>query len=346
MQLLDSQNNVIGTFDSNSEIRVYGKRRIIAFNTKEDSTYNKLILDVDSVKNFSIKKDNGSVIKLSDSTEEVFDLIKREFISFIGKQPSIEPTTVTENNSDSETSNLSVSNDEFTYVVIPGKIQKLFVHVGNIDDITTVSEYADFKTRESIQTKDSIYDGDGKFILDVDGVVRWFNSEKSFTISDTNETVFAIDVDISESSKYSEILNNLTNDERFVSKFLEGYTAAGIDFGDKTVQDILCDQWSGAGAFIADSKVCFSAGPFYGYNGYGVYTDGITNCSDSSFDIASFIYDEEGRTDNYGNDYSETYNGIRLLQKAIETGRALDIAVPIPRESNEYSQYSDVFAQA
>lgn len=337
MQLLDQQNNVIGTFDLNSEVRVSGKKNTVTFNTKEGSTYKKLTLDADSCKNFSIKKDDGSVIKLSDSTEETFEAIKQEFVEFVEKQS----TTVADEDSDSET-----ANDEFTYVAIPGKIQKFFVHVGNIDDITSVPEYADFKTRESIQTGESYLNGNGKFILDVDGVVRWFNDEKSFTISNVNETIFAIDVDITESSKYREIFDILTHDERFVSKFFEGYKAAGIDFEeDRTIQDILSDQWSGAGAFIADSKACFSTGSFYGYNGYGVYVDGFTNAYDQSRDIASFIHDEEEKTNNYGNDFSATYNGIRLIQKAIETGRALDIAVPIPRGSDEHSSYYDVFAR-
>jgi hypothetical protein len=331
MQLLDSQNNVVGSFDSNSEVRVSGKKNTLTFNTKEGQTYKKITLDVESFKDFSIKKDDGSVIKLSDSTEESFNTIKQEFVSFIEQKATDEIN----------------ENSEFKYVAIPGKIQKLFVHVGNISDITSIPEYADFETRESIQPGKSYRDGDGKFILDVDGVVRWFNNEKSFTISNVNETVFAIDVEITESSKYVDIFNALTNDERFVSKFFEGYTAAGIDFGDKTVktvQDILKNQYYGSGAFIADSKVCFSTGSHFSSNGYGVFAGGITNSSEDS-NIASFIQREEEVNNNCGNDYSETYNGIRLLKKAIETGRALDIAVPIPKESEEYSQYYDVFAR-
>ena len=206
---------------------------------------------------------------------------------------------------------------DMSYIQTPGKIARLVVHCGN------ATEY-----RAEVNSYDNTF-------IDRDGCERTSFGRYYFIASD--EVSFVIPVEITEDSCFNDIENYLKNNPDFIS-----------EIGNR---EKYMGSWSMPEAFNVDNAFQFMNGVYLSSsdkkftNGYHVTEDRL--------------YDWENYTSNYVGDSlgmlcnrisenpfsSLTINdevgssslsfllindGISIVKKAIEDGRALDICIPYP----------------
>ena len=184
---------------------------------------------------------------------------------------------------------------EFEYEKIPGTITRIFIHLGNATETSNITE--------------------GKYI-DVDGAKRInYNNSRIFKITEIVENV-VVPVEITDHNTISDIITNLQSNTIVLEKLCTGkYSYHNTPVYLWTIpekSDIINDM------YISDSKLNIHFGNANDSRLYnlGNGKDTIDNRIDSNDEY----YEDED---------SEFKNGIAIIGKALETGRALDLVLPL-----------------
>lgn len=267
------------------------------------------------------------------------------------KEPEQEPVIPPESEDIPETS------DEFTYEPTPGKISKIFLHL------------YDGNTLEDFVPSDSqITEVDGSHCyIDSDGVTRReFNLDKwnLKKIGDsTFDIVVAFNANITSESNIKDIINTMISDENVHMKIYEKmeqdkrnnvYYAYTEDYNDgsstvmpiESVEDVtkllnaltnsICQYRDWREDHIFDSIYEYEPSVFHvmgsdkviGTNNLGVDYFDIFN---TNADFNMYSNNVAGLLDKTEPNESVGFQGIYVIDKAIQQGRALDIGVDISK---------------
>lgn len=284
----------------------------------------------------------------SDKQTKLPDTPKEPDPSETEKEPEQKPDDPPENEDVPETS------DEFTYEPIPGKISKIFLHL------------YDGNTLEDVEPSDSqITEVDGSHCyIDGDGVTRReFNLDKWRNLKKIGDSTFdivvAFDANITSESNLKDIINTMISDENMHTKiyekieqdeavryaYTEDYsdgssTAIPIESAEDVTRlmNILTNTVRDNCRLREDDL----SGSIREYEPSGFHvmgSDKVIGTSDLSvdyFDIFNTNEDFDMYSNNIAGLLSATepnesvgFQGIYVIDKAIQQGRALDIGFDI-----------------
>lgn len=290
----------------------------------------------------------------SDKQTKLPDTPKEPDPSETEKEPEQEPVIPPENEDVPETS------DEFTYEPTPGKIGKIFLH---LYDGNTLEDF--------VPSDSQITEVDGSHCyIDSDGVTRReFNLDKSGLkkIGDsTFDIIVVFDANITSESNIKDIISTMISDENVHMKIYEKmeqdkrnnvndvYYTYTEDYSDgsstvmpiESVEDVtkllnaltnsICQYRDWREDHIFDSVYEYEPSGFHvmgsdkviGANNLGVDYFDIFN-TNAEFNMYS--NNVAGLLDKTEPNESVGFQGIYVIDKAIQQGRALDIGVDISK---------------
>lgn len=290
----------------------------------------------------------------SDKQTKLPDTPKEPDPSETEKEPEQEPVIPPENEDVPETS------DEFTYEPTPGKIGKIFLH---LYDGNTLEDF--------VPSDSQITEVDGSHCyIDSDGVTRReFNLDKSGLkkIGDsTFDIIVVFDANITSESNIKDIISTMISDENVHMKIYEKmeqdkrnnvndvYYTYTEDYSDgsstvmpiESVEDVtkllnaltnsICQYRDWREDHIFDSVYEYEPSVFHvmgsdkviGANNLGVDYFDIFN-TNAEFNMYS--NNVAGLLDKTEPNESVGFQGIYVIDKAIQQGRALDIGVDISK---------------
>ena len=240
--------------------------------------------------------------------------------------------------------------DEFTYTKEPGKIKKVFLHL------------YDGSTLETFRA-----DSESNHYVDADGVVRrelLYDTNSLSKIGDnTVDIVVAVDVNVTRDSYISDdIINALIADtdahERIFAQIAQDMSNRHVtyefwsDLNDsssnritinsaedvRTLLDELAHNYRHGYVYLRDGK--FNPSEFHVMGSDKVFNSDIYNVD--HLDVIGWD-DFNMHSTNIGDiidstspDSSTGFQGIYIIQKALETGRALDIGVNLSEVGWDY----------
>ena len=242
------------------------------------------------------------------------------------------------------------TSDEFTYTKEPGKIKKIFLHL--YDGATLESVDVDPASTHSV-------DGNWDCYIDADGITRLdLNAADDLRkIGDsTFDIVTAFDVDVTaESNLYDSIIEPIITDTNAHAKIFERIShdmetrnveyTFNEDPTDSSSSRVIISDANDVRNFLHalaySTRYSYSCGDRNGYYVTDFHVMGSDKVFTSDyynvdhFDRVSYIdFDIYSNNigfiiDNVQPDESGGFQGIRIIQKALETGRALDIGVDL-----------------
>ncbi len=235
--------------------------------------------------------------------------------------------------------NGGATSDEFTYVKTPGKITKIFLHLFENEAVKNV--YASSEDEESIAILNQIQtqeiDGNTYFV-DADGVVRYDFSTTEYASFDKivgNDIITVFNIEFTNNSSIAELADALTDTQGNAAayqKLVENLTKDGVTYYDEEdysyiypLENVEAAREMISGNFGAHNVIALSSDKIFA-TGYGQNLLDIDNYS--SHNVATVIEDHS----EYLTDESfDCIHGLRIIEKALETGRALDLGIRIRR---------------
>lgn len=256
--------------------------------------------------------------------------------------------------------NEDIVKKDFNYRTIPGAITRIFVHIGKAGTISTNDilhtdanyEFIDPEATPVDNAEESIDSETGEFLIDADGAVRSKDSSDYARLNEVYESV-VVECNIRMTDTYIKVLNTLKNDIKFrklidvdidpeTGKFIVAeepkYFTAEYFTESNDNNSVFDYNWNNA-LWISDSTLAFNKLNFY--NESGTNTALIQDFGDSTtFENFDTLSEEDLNSSNSSS--SSLHNGVSIIKKAIETGRALDICIPYKElDSDEGFYYSD-----
>ena len=256
--------------------------------------------------------------------------------------------------------NEDVVKKDFNYRVIPGAITRLFVHIGKAENISvnelldTDANYEFTDPEATLEGVDKVDEEDNysEIVIDADGAIRSKYDSDYVRLNDVYESI-VIECNIRMSDTYAKVLDTLKNDIRFrklidvdidseTGKYIKIEEPKYFDadyFTESNSNDSVFDEiWKDA-LWISDSTLTFNN---FDTNGLGSSTALIQHFGDSitfeNFDVLPVEELNSGYCSNL-------HNGVSIIKKAIESGRALDICIPYKDHASDdgfyYSDYLD-----
>lgn len=234
----------------------------------------------------------------------------------------------------------AADSEEFNYTKTPGSIPKIFFHIGHSASLTKENDAEYIKS----MLHPSTYNESTYVIVDADGVERYEfgkvtdyydveNAYESFYPEDirkaTVDKTFVVDCNIDNSVTPDNIAGLLIgNDE------LRAYLAnIEVNEGQHPFDEDNMDRYSILGKyqsiFILSSDLLFADGNSTATG------DMLMPWSSASFSAYS-DYDSSTLTIENKMDYSASYKGVYIIQKAVDEGRALDLFLDLDYLRSNY----------
>lgn len=264
-------------------------------------------------------------------------------------EPELPPKEPSNENED-----VPETSDEFTYEPTPGKISKIFLHL------------YDGNTLEDVEPSDSqITEVDGSHCyIDSDGVTRCeFNLDKWSNLKkigdNTFDIVVAFDANITSESNLKDIINTIISDENVHTKIYEkmeqdeaAHYAYAEDYSDgsstsipiESVEDVtklmnILKNTVRDNCRLREDNLSGSIREYEPSGFHVMGSDKVISTSDLSVDYFD-IFNTNENFDMYSNNIagllsvtepneSVGFQGIYVIDKAIQQGRALDIGFDI-----------------
>lgn len=264
-------------------------------------------------------------------------------------EPELPPEEPSNENED-----VPETSDEFTYEPTPGKISKIFLHL------------YDGNTLEDVEPSDSqITEVDGSHCyIDSDGVTRCeFNLDKWRNLKkigdNTFDIVVAFDANITSESNLKDIINTIISDENVHAKIYEkmeqdeaAHYAYVEDYSDgsstsipiESVEDVtklmnILKNTVRDNCRLREDNLSGSIREYEPSGFHVMGSDKVISTSDLSVDYFD-IFNTNENFDMYSNNIagllsvtkpneSVGFQGIYVIDKAIQQGRALDIGFDI-----------------
>lgn len=244
--------------------------------------------------------------------------------------------------------------DEFTYTKEPGKIKKVFLHL------------YDGNTLETFSADSESVDGNHNCYIDADGVIRreLYDTENLAKIGDnTVDLVVAVDTDITRDSNINDniispIINDTNAHDRLFAQITQDMENRNVHYEFWTdpndssssrvvinsAEDVytllyaLAHSYRSNRVYLRDNN--FEPSEFHVmgsdkvFNGDEYNVDHIDTIGWTDFDMHSVTIG--ALIDEASPDSSTGFQGIYIIQKALETGRALDIGVDLSKAGWDY----------
>jgi len=220
----------------------------------------------------------------------------------------------------------SSTTDEFEYTKVPGKISKIFFHVGKTKEIAYNGDADDVEDRTTILNLLQLEEGqESTFVfVDADGVVRYEFGKLSDTFIKDDDSLlssvygickavpdktFVVDCDITIDSTVDDIINSIATNSKLVAE-LSKYDGR---YADDT------ENW------YIDNINVLSSDLLYTTN---FHTDSLRRINDGYSGIyapAHFSNILLNTSEEEHKDQSMGFKGVYIIEKAIHEGRALDL---------------------
>ena len=206
--------------------------------------------------------------------------------------------------------------DEFNYTKVPGKISKIFFHVGKAKQI----EYTNDEERSTIVDLLQLEEGQQStfVVVDADGVVRYefgkatntFNKESDYTLQQIwgiNKAVpdktFVIDCDITIDNSINDILNLIASNSKLMNE-LRKY--------DDSFNNDINDWYQTYNINVLSSDLLYTTS----------YSVDSLQHGDGNEHFSDILLNTDESTHK---DYSSGFKGVYIIEKALQEGRALDL---------------------
>ena len=233
----------------------------------------------------------------------------------------------------------AATSDEFNYVKTPGTITKIFLHLFENDAVKSVHTSSGNEDETAILNQLQTQEIDNsEYFVDADGVVRYDFGTTGYAnfnkiIGDDIITVF--NIEFTNNSNIAEIADALTDTEGNAAayqKLVENLTKDDVTYYDggdysciNPIVNVEAARDMISGNFGAHNVIALSSDKIF-ETGHSQDLLDIDNYS--SHNLATVIEDHSEGLTNHSFGY---IHGLRIIEKALETGRALDLGIVIAR---------------